>query len=180
MRSAYFRHTCLVRRTNDRAAVSSLNMLPKAKRPSLPLLPLGHTLRRRLVGTLSSKRLPPMADQTSRGIRKPTRRDLLLFAPRGLSFAVVLSACSLYQDGIPERSFPLGRPHGLACTLSCSGSLFQLRNARSPPRAFPVSPKPTAGRPWAPAVAQEAQGRFRLTPLREFSPLRYSCRTSPL
>ena len=72
-------------------------------------------------------------------------------------FSAVLSACNLCQDGMQERSFPLGRP-----------------------RAFSISPRPTAGRPWAPAVAQEAQGRFRLTPLREFSPLCYSCRTSPL
>ena len=115
MHSACFRHTCLVRRTNDRAAVSSLSMLPKAKRPSLPLLPLGHVLRRRLVGTLSSKRLPLMADQTSRGIRKPTRRDLLLFAPRGLSFLPCFRPAAYART-----EFPAGKTARRGMHLSCS------------------------------------------------------------
>lgn len=179
MHNACFRHTCLVRRTNDRAAVSSLSMLPKAKRPSLPLLPLGHVLRRRLVGTLSSKRLPLMADQTSRGIRKPTRRDLLLFAPRGLSFLPCFRPAA-YARTVSRTELPAGKIARLGMHLSCSGNLFQLRNVHSPPRAFSVSPRPTAVRPWAPAVAQEAQGRFRLTPLREFLPLCYGQKTPPL
>lgn len=94
-------------------------------------------------------------------------------------FLTVLSTCSLCQDGMPERSFPLVRPHGVACTYLVPES-FSSSKTCAHHRAFSVSPRPTAGRPWAPAVAQEAQGRFRLTPLCEFSPLCYGYRTPPL
>lgn len=143
MHSACFRHTCLVRRTNDQAAVSSFNMLPKAKRPSLPLLPLGHALRRRLVGTLSSKRLPLMADQTSRGMRKPTRRDLLLFAPRGLSF------------------LPCFRPAAYARAVCQNGaSCWEDRTAWHAPILF-QNPFPAPKRALTTALSQSLQGRLQ-------------------
>ena len=179
MHSACFRHTCLVRRTNDQAAVSSFNMLPKAKRPSLPLLPLGHALRRRLVGTLSSKRLPLMADQRHEACESP--RDATFSFSRRVGF---LSYRAFDLQPMPGRyaraELPAGKTtqHGMHATLFRK-PLPTLKCALTTARLFSRT-EADAGRPWAPAVAQEAQGRFRLTPLCEFSPLCYGYRTPPL
>ena len=114
----------------------------------------------------------------------PTKRHEACESPRDATFSFsrrvgFLSYRAFDLQPMPGRSFLLGRPHGVACTYLVPES-FSSSKTCAHHRAFSVSPRPTAGRPWAPAVAQEAQGRFRLTPLCEFSPLCYGYRTPPL
>ena len=118
----------------------------------------------------------------------PTKRHEACESPRDATFSFsrrvgFLSYRAFDLQPMPGRyaraELSAGKTARRGMHLSCSRILFQLQNVRSPPRFLSLS-KADAGRPWAPAVAQEAQGRFRLTPLCEFSPLCYGYRTPPL
>lgn len=119
----------------------------------------------------------------------PTRRHEACESPRDATFSFsrrvgFLSYRAFDLQPMPGRyaraELPAGKTtqHGMHTTLFRK-PLPTLKCALTTARLFSRT-EADAGRPWAPAVAQEAQGRFRLTPLCEFSPLCCGYRTPPL